>query len=230
MPPLHSSTVRKRGRKCYVSSALSGVPKPKGTKEELVALRLPSHGPKRGCKCYVTPAFLGASSLRPRGPKTGCTCYVNLAVSVVPKPKRTQQELVDSPLGAGERPEMLCPPLHFRGSPNRRGLYKNGLTHPCLLGGPKEAAYKNYLPHPCLLTAPKEGANATSSVHSRGSPNRRGINKTWLPHPYLLRGAEEGGNAMSPVHSLGSPNRRGQNQNWFPHPCLDWGPKIGWKC
>ena len=29
------------------------------TNEELVALSLPSHGPKRGRKCYVTRAFSG---------------------------------------------------------------------------------------------------------------------------------------------------------------------------
>ena len=31
----------------------------KRTKSEVVASPLPSHGPKRGWKCYVTPAFLG---------------------------------------------------------------------------------------------------------------------------------------------------------------------------
>ena len=32
----------------------------KGTKSELAASTLPSRGPKRGQKCYVTPAFSGA--------------------------------------------------------------------------------------------------------------------------------------------------------------------------
>ena len=51
------SLAEKRGRKYYVTPAFSGVPKPKGTKSELVASSLPSHGPKMGQKCYVTPAF-----------------------------------------------------------------------------------------------------------------------------------------------------------------------------
>ena len=36
-----------------------GDPQPRGKKSEVVASPLPSRGPKRGCKCYVNPAFLG---------------------------------------------------------------------------------------------------------------------------------------------------------------------------
>ena len=54
---------------------------------------------------------------------------------------------------------------------------------------------------------PREGGNATSPLHSRGSPNRGGQNQDWLPHPCLLRGPKEGGNAVSPLHSWGSPTK-----------------------
>ena len=49
----------KRGRKCYITLAFSGIPKQRGTKSELASSPLPSRGPKRGQKCYITPAFLG---------------------------------------------------------------------------------------------------------------------------------------------------------------------------
>ena len=34
----------------------------KGTKSEVAASPLPSRGPKRGRKCYVTPAFSGSTT------------------------------------------------------------------------------------------------------------------------------------------------------------------------
>ena len=39
--------------------AFSGILKQKGTKSEVAASPLPSRGPKRGRKCYVTPTFSG---------------------------------------------------------------------------------------------------------------------------------------------------------------------------
>ena len=57
------------------------------------------------------------------------------------------------------------------------------------------------------------GGNATSPLHSRGSPKRGGQNQNrWGP--------QVGGNATSPLHSRGSPKRGGQNQN-------RWGPQVG---
>ena len=38
----------------------SGIPKQRGTKSEVAASPLPSRGPERGRKCYVTPAFWGS--------------------------------------------------------------------------------------------------------------------------------------------------------------------------
>ena len=85
------------------------------------------------------------------------------------------------------------------------------------------AVRKGYT-HPCLLGGPKEGGNATSPLHSRGSPNKRGQN-WWRPHSCLLGGPKEGGSATSPLHSRGSPNKGGQNQKWPPQPCLLGGQK-----
>ena len=56
--------------------------------------------------------------------------------------------------GAQKRAEVLCQPCILGGSPNTRGQKQNWLPHPCLLGGPKE------------------GGNATSPLHSLGSPTK----------------------------------------------------------
>ena len=44
----------KRGRRCYVTLAFSGIPKQRGTKSELAASPLPSREPNRRRKHYVT--------------------------------------------------------------------------------------------------------------------------------------------------------------------------------
>ena len=147
-------TLWRRGRKCYITPAFSGIPKQRGTKSELAAVTLPSRGPKSGRKCYITPAFSGVPN---KGDKS----------------KRAQKKA-----------EML--------------------HHPCILGGPKQRGQSK--------AGPTEGGNATSSLHSRGSPNKGGQNQNWLPKPCLLGGPQMGGNATSPCF-LGDPQQRGQNQS-----------------
>ena len=82
------------------------------------------------------------------------------------------------------------------------------------LGGPqtKGGQNQNWLPHPCLLGGPKEGGNATSLLHSWGSPNKEGQNQKWLPHPCLLGDPKEGGSATSPLRSRRSPNKGTQSE------------------
>ena len=85
----------KRGRKCYVTPAFSGVPnkggqnqKSKRTLGVTMMLLVPKHGfkdcpgflnstgrlgPKRGRKCYVTPAFSGGP--QQRGTKSEVKTY-----------------------------------------------------------------------------------------------------------------------------------------------------------
>ena len=50
---------RKEGGK---GSKARSVPQQRGTKSEVAASPLPSRGPKRGRKCYVTPAFSGCTT------------------------------------------------------------------------------------------------------------------------------------------------------------------------
>ena len=63
------------------------------------------------------------------------------------------------------------------------------------------------VPHPYLLGRQKAGGNATSPLHSRGSPNKGGQNQNWLPHPCLVGDQKEGGKATSALHSRGSPTK-----------------------
>ena len=176
---------------------------------------LPSQRPKRGRKCYLTPAFSG-----------------------IPKGSRTKSEP-----GAQKRAERLRHPF-ILGGPKTKGAKNTAgcLTptfsgaqsraemppHPNVVGASlnKAGQNQNWLPHPCLLEGPKEGKNATSPLHSRGMPKKRQT-KAELAASHPFGASKEGGNSTSPLHSRGSPNKAGQNQNWLPHRCLLEGSKEG---
>ena len=57
---------------------------------------------------------------------------------------------------------------------------------------------------PALIGGPKEGENATPPLHSRGSPNRRKLEKNRLPHPCLLT-AQKGAQMLRHPCILGGP-------------------------
>ena len=195
----------KRGRKCIVTLAFSGItnakcgkqkqkrsptkgkeirsgPQQWGTKSQVAASPLPSRGPKRGRKCYVTPAFSG-SPTPSMGSKIKSGC-------LTPAFSRAQK-----------RAEMQ--------------------RHPCILGDTQSQGQEaksevvpnkgeqnqKWPPHPCLLTGPKEGGNATSPLHSRGSPKPR---------------------AGSKIRS--GPQQRGTKSEKAASPLPSHGPKRGWKC
>ena len=148
--------------------------------------------------------------------------------------------------GAHKWAEMLHHPC-ILGGPQQRGQHQSGPTSgrkcyitPAFSGVPKERGTKSELAGPtsgrkCYITpafsgvpnkgdnikvGPQVGGNATSPLHSRGSPKKGGQNQNW-------RGPQVGGNATSPLHSWGSPKKGGQNQNWMPNPCLLGGPQVG---
>ena len=53
-----------KGAEMLCHPCILGDPEQRGTKSELAASPLPSRGPKRGRKCYVTPAFSGIPNKR----------------------------------------------------------------------------------------------------------------------------------------------------------------------
>ena len=77
--------------------------------------------------------------------------------------------------------------------PKRAQKRAEMLHHPCILGGPQQRGQ--------IKAGPKKGGNATSPLHSRGSPNKGGQKQNSLPKPCLLGGPQVGGNATSPLLS-----------------------------
>ena len=77
---------------------------------------------------------------------------------------------------------------------------------------------QHWLPQPCLIGGPKEGGNATSPLHSRGSPTPSAGTKLEV--------------ATSPLPSRGSPTK-GTRSKWaqkraemLHHPCILGGPQT----
>ena len=165
-----------RGRKWYVSPALSGVPNKRdkirsggltlaflgAQKKGAIAARpVPSRGTTRGRKCYGAPAFSRVPNKGDRirsvgpplssvGPTRGRKCYATRAFSGVPNKgdKIRNGCLTLAFLGAHKRAEVLRNPCVF-GGPQKRGQNQKWLPHPYLLGGPQEGK------KPCVLGRPK---------------------------------------------------------------------------
>ena len=261
-PPLPSRGP-KRGRTCYTTPAFYGIanaysgeqnkkwlPHPcilRGPKEGGNATSpLHSRGsptPRAGSKMRTRPQQRGTKSkvatspVPSRRPKTGPKCYVTPAFQaqeatseVVPNKGGEKTELVASPLPSLGRKRYVT--SAFSGIPNAKRGEQN----------------KKWLPHPCLLGGPKQGRNATSPLHSRGSPRpstgskirtrpqQRGTKSPslyltlafsaaqnrakMLHHPCILRDPQcQARKATSEVVQ----NKGEQNQKWLPHPCLLWG-------
>ena len=178
--------------------------------------KMSSWGPKRGRKCYVTPAFSGVPNAKrgekirsschtppSRGPKRGRKCYVTTAFSGVPKQRETKSELAASslPTLGPKKGGNATSPLRSRGSPNKAGQNQKWQTHPYLLGGPKK------------------GRNATSPLHSGGSETKGDTIRIDCLTP-AYSGPKRGQNCYVTPAFSGIPNKGGHNQNWLPHPCL----------
>ena len=117
---------------------------------------LPSRRPKRGRKCYITPAFSG-----------------------IPNASSGEQNQTSSPTKENIIKGGYLNPA-FSAAQRRAEM----LRHPCILGDPQHLERgakselvpttgernRKWLPLPCLLAGPKQGRNATSPLHSRGSP------------------------------------------------------------
>ena len=151
-----------------------------GTKSELAASATPSQGPKRGRKCYVTPAFWGVPNKgeqkqnwlpRPcllRGPKVGGSATSPLH-SRGPQQRGAKSELAASAMPSwGPKSERKCyVTFAFLGVLNKVEPNQNWLLQVCLLGNPKV------------------GGSATSPLCSRRSPTKGNkIIIGWLSHAF----------------------------------------------
>ena len=210
-------------------------PQQRGPKLEVATSPLPSRGPKRGQKCYITPAF-----------------------SWVPNKGDENQKWLPHPylLGGPKEVKNGTSPLHSHGSPTKGTKIRSGCLTPAFSGAQKRS---KMLHHPCILMGPQQRGPksevAASPLPSRGPkrgqkcyitpafpwvPNKGDQNQKWLPHPYLLGGPKEVKNATSPLHCHGSPTkgtkiRSGcltlafsgaqKRSKMLHHPCIPMGPQ-----
>ena len=172
---------------------IRSVPQQQGKQTEVAASPLFSPGPKRGRKWYLTPTF-----------------------SRFPNAKRAEENQKCSPTRGGTNTSGCLTPA-FSGAQKGPEL----LRHTCILGGPhrqarggKSEVFPNngvnkqkWLPHPCFHDGPKEGGNATSLMHSRGSPTPSAGRK---------------------IRSV--PQQRGKQTEVAASPLPSRGPKRGRKC
>ena len=161
----------KRGRKCYVTPAFLGVPNAKrgeqnqkchqqwATKMRIVCLTLACLGAQKRAEMIRHPCIPGGPQRQARGAKS--------EVSPAKGNKIKSGCLTLAFLGAHKRAEMLCHPCILRGPQHQARGAKSELSPT------KGNKNKKWLPHPCLLGGPKEGGNATTPLHSRGSPTKR---------------------------------------------------------
>ena len=216
-----------------------------GAKSEVAASPLLSRGPKKGRKCYVTPALSGVPNAKRRGqiqkwlphpyflggPEEGGNGMSPLHCPGSPTASAGGETrggcLNPTFSGAPKRAEMLHHPCILMGSPtpSAKGKFRSGcltppfsgaqkraemLCHPCIVQGPQrqaQGAKSEVAASPLLSRRPKRGRKCYVTPAFSGVPNTKvgEQNQQWLPHPYFVGGPREGGNATSPRHSWGSP-------------------------
>ena len=199
-------------------------------------LTVTSWHPKRGQKCYVNPLSSGVPIAKRGGqnerwpshpclhggPKEGRSTMSPPHSRVSPMPaRRVKSELVASPL------------------PCREDQKKAEMLHlVCILREPRRQARvaksDMIAPTPALSGGLKEGGNATSALHSRGSPTPSVGSKSrsgCLTHDLLA--AQKRAEMLCHPCILGGPHRQAQgaqakvlpdkgeqNEKRLPHPCL----------
>ena len=163
----------KRGRKCYVQPAFSGVPNAKRGEQNRKRLPhpCPLRGPKEGGN--ATPPLPSQSFPTPStGSKIRKGC-LTLAFSGAQR----RAEMLRHPciLGGpqrqarGAKSERAAPPLPSRGPKTEWKCYVT-LAFSGVPNAKRGEQNRKRLPHPCPLRGPKQGGNATPPLHSRGSP------------------------------------------------------------
>ena len=228
------------GRKCYITPAFSGIPKDVGDKISI-------GGAHKWAEMLHHPCILGGPQRHGKqnqnwwGPQVGGNSKSPPLSRGSPKTWGTKSEFVGPTSG---RKCYITPA--FSGIPKDMGdkiriggahKWAEMVIHPRILGGPQRHGGQNQ-----NWCGPQVGGNATSPLHSRGSPKTWGT-KSELVGPTSGRkcyitpafsgvpkdigdkirsgGAHRWAEMLHHPYSLGDPQRHGgQNQNW-------WGPKFG---
>ena len=227
------------GRKCYITPAFSGIPKDMGNKITIGGAHKWAEMLHHPC-ILGDPQTNGGQNQNWWGPQVGGNATSPLHSRGFPKTWGTKSELV-GPTGA--RKCYITPA--FSGVPKDMGdkiriggahNWAEMLHHPCILGHPKRHGKQNQ-----NWGGPQVRGNATSPLHSRGSPNKWGT-KSELVGPtsgrkcYItpafsgipkdmgnkitIGGAHKWAEMLHHPCILGDPQTNGgQNQNW-------WGPQV----
>ena len=85
------------------------------------------------------------------------------------------------------------------------------LRHPYILGDPQIKGGQNqkWVPHRCLLGGPQVGGNATSPLHTQGSPKQRGTKSEVAASPLPSRGPTSGRKCYGTPAFSGIPKTKG---------------------
>ena len=144
--------------------------------------------------------MVAASPLPSRGRKCGRNCYATPTCAEVPNAKHGEEIrsgcLTLAFSGAQKRVELLCNPVHSRGSPT-----------------PSAGGNQKWLPHPCLLGAPKKGENCYLNLAFSRVPNtNRGeeIRSGFLTP--ALSGAQKRAKLVCNPCILGGPRHQAQEE------------------
>ena len=208
-----------RGRNCYVTLAISGVPNQEDTITSGCLIPAFSGAQKRAdllCKPGVRrraqtrgqnqnrlphPCLLG-------GAKRGRNYYVPLAFSKSPK--------------QGKQFEVVASTLPSWGALKRGELQRNN----CVLGHPQTTSKSEVAAPPMPSQGPKRGQNCYATPPLAGKPKQ--VDKIETGCLTLAFSGGGGGHQcyVTPQFS-GNPRTGRQNQKWLPHPCLLGSRKEG---
>ena len=215
--PLHSWGTPTPGAWSKIRSG----PQQRGTKSEVAAPPLPSRGPKKGRKCYITTAFSGVTNKGEQnqkrlphpcllgGPKQGGN--ISILGGLQQRGTKSEKAISHLPSRGPKRGQKCYVTPAFSGIPN-----KGEQNH-------------KWLPHPCLLGGPKEGGNATSPLHSEGSPTKGNkITSGYLTPAFS--GAQKRAEMLRHPCILRDPQQRGTKSQVATSPLPSRGPKRGRKC
>ena len=135
-PKVATSALAQKRAEMPRHSCILGDPQQRGVKSEVAASPLPSQGPKRGRKCYVTPAFWGSST---NGCKISTGCLKPAFSGAQRRAKmRCHPCILGDPQQRGAKSVVVASPPPSRGAQKRAEM----LRHPCIVGhhqqrGPK---------------------------------------------------------------------------------------------
>ena len=155
------------GRNCRITPAFSGVPNVKrGEKIRSGSLTHAFSQAHKWAEWQRNPCIIGGPQTREQN-RSGCLTptfsrahkwaeiCVTPSFSGVPNTKH------------GKKFRNGCLTLAFSGA----HMWGELLHNPYILGGPQTMERnQNWVPHPCPLESPQMGGNASSPLHSRGSP------------------------------------------------------------